>query len=99
MRVISASSWSWSSGRCQISSWAADSSSDACALAAIWAAGKTSARVGFGPGFADGQLGQVDGRISGPADGIDDDALQAGVRFRMLAYDRGLPVTVLPPTR
>ena len=49
--------------------------------------------------FADGQLGQVDGRISGPADGIDDDALQAGVRFRMLAYDRGLPVTVLPPTR
>jgi hypothetical protein len=49
--------------------------------------------------FADGQLGQVDGRISGPAVGIDDDALQAGVRFRMLAYDRGLPVTVLPPTR
>jgi hypothetical protein len=49
--------------------------------------------------FADGQLGQVDGRISGPAIGIDDDALQAGVRFRMLAYDRGLPVTVLPPTR
>ncbi|HYO41814.1 MAG TPA: hypothetical protein VES19_01330 [Candidatus Limnocylindrales bacterium] len=49
--------------------------------------------------FADGQLGQVDGRISGPAIGLDDDALQAGVRFRMLAYDRGLPVTVLPPTR
>lgn len=49
--------------------------------------------------FADGQLGQVDGRISGPATGIDDDALQAGVRFRMLAYDRGLPITVLPPTR
>jgi hypothetical protein len=49
--------------------------------------------------FADGQLGQVDGRITGPAIGIDDDALQAGVRFRMLAYDRGLPITVLPPTR
>jgi hypothetical protein len=49
--------------------------------------------------FADGQLGQADGRITGPAIGIDDDALQAGVRFRMLAYDRGLPVTVLPPTR
>jgi hypothetical protein len=49
--------------------------------------------------FADGQLGQVDGRVSGPATGIDDDALQAGIRFRMLAYDRGLPVTVLPPTR
>lgn len=49
--------------------------------------------------FGDGQLGQVDGRISGPASGLDEDALQAGVRFRMLAYDRGLPVNVLPPLR
>jgi hypothetical protein len=47
--------------------------------------------------FADGQLGQVDGRITGPATGIAEDALQAGVRFRLLAYDRGLPVTVLAP--
>jgi hypothetical protein len=49
--------------------------------------------------FADGQLGQADGRISGPATDIDDDALQAGIRFRMLAYDRGLPITVHPPRR
>jgi hypothetical protein len=49
--------------------------------------------------FADGQLGQVDGRVSGPAEGLAKDALQAGVRFRMLAFDRGLPITVLPPTR
>ena len=49
--------------------------------------------------FADGQLGQVDGRVSGLAEGLDDNALQAGVRFRMLAFDRGLPITVLPPTR
>ena len=47
--------------------------------------------------FADGQLGQVDGRLNGPATGLDADALQAGLRFRMLAYDRGLPVTVLAP--
>jgi hypothetical protein len=49
--------------------------------------------------FADGQLGQVDGRISGPAEGLDDDGLQAGVRFRMLSFDRGLPITVVAPTR
>ncbi len=49
--------------------------------------------------FADGQLGQADGRITGPAIGLDDNALQAGIRFRMLAYDRGLPITVVPPTR
>mgnify|MGYP003519336723 CR=1 FL=1 len=49
--------------------------------------------------FADGELGQVDGRVSGPAEGLDEDGLQAGVRFRMLAFDRGLPITVLPPTR
>jgi hypothetical protein len=49
--------------------------------------------------FADGQLGQVDGRVSGPAEGLDEDGLQAGVRFRMLAFDRGLPITVVPPTR
>ena len=49
--------------------------------------------------FADGQLGQADGRITGSAIGIDDDALLAGVRFRMLAFDRGLPITVLAPAR
>jgi hypothetical protein len=49
--------------------------------------------------FADGQLGQVDGRITGSAAGLDENALQAGIRFRMLAYDRGLPARVLAPTR
>jgi hypothetical protein len=49
--------------------------------------------------FSDGQLGQVDGRVSGTAEGLDEDGLQAGVRFRMLAFDRGLPITVLPPAR
>jgi len=49
--------------------------------------------------FADGQLGQADGEISGPATGIDGDALLAGIRFRLLAFDRGLPVTVPAPTR
>jgi hypothetical protein len=48
--------------------------------------------------FADGQLGQVDGRVSGLAEGLGNDSLQAGVRFRMLSFDRGLPITVLPPT-
>jgi hypothetical protein len=49
--------------------------------------------------FADGQLGQADGRITGSAVGLAEDALQAGLRFRLLAYDRGLPVAVLPPVR
>ncbi len=49
--------------------------------------------------FTDGQLGQADGGITGPALGIDDEALRAAVRFRMLAFDRGLPITVLPPQR
>jgi hypothetical protein len=47
--------------------------------------------------FADGQLGQVDGRISGPALDLAKDALVASLRFRMTAVDRGLPITVLPP--
>jgi hypothetical protein len=49
--------------------------------------------------FADGQLGQADGLVSGPATGIDDDALLAGIRFRLLATDRGQPFSVTPPTR
>jgi hypothetical protein len=49
--------------------------------------------------FADGQLGQADGNITGPALDLSEDALQAGVRFRMLAYDRGLPIRVMAPTR
>jgi hypothetical protein len=47
--------------------------------------------------FADGQLGQVLGELTGPATGLDEDALQAGIRFRMLAYDRGESVVILPP--
>jgi hypothetical protein len=49
--------------------------------------------------FADGQLGQADGHISGPATGLDADALLAGIRFRLLATDRGLPITVIAPAR
>ena len=47
--------------------------------------------------FADGQLGQVAGEVTGPATDLDEDALQAGIRFRMLAYDRGRSVVILPP--
>jgi hypothetical protein len=47
--------------------------------------------------FADGQLGQVDGRITGPALDLEENALVAGLRFRIIAVDRGLPVTILPP--
>ena len=47
--------------------------------------------------FADGQVGQVDGRISGPAMDLAEDALVAGLRFRITAVDRGLPISVLPP--
>jgi hypothetical protein len=49
--------------------------------------------------FADGQLGQAEGSVEGPAEDLGDDALQAGVRFRVLAYDRGSIAVVLPPVR
>jgi hypothetical protein len=49
--------------------------------------------------FGDGQLGQAEGRIEGPASGLDPDALLANVRFRLLAIDRGLPVAVRAPAR
>jgi hypothetical protein len=49
--------------------------------------------------FGDGQLGQAEGRIEGPAAGLDPDALLANVRFRLLAIDRGLPVTIGAPAR
>jgi len=49
--------------------------------------------------FADGELGQADGKISGPAADLDPDALLAGIRFHLLAVDRGLPITVLAPAR
>jgi hypothetical protein len=47
--------------------------------------------------FADGALGQVDGRLTGPAGTLDADALNALIRFRLTAVDRGLPITVVPP--
>ena len=47
--------------------------------------------------FEDGQLGQADGRLTGPAGTLDPNALNALVRFRLTAVDRGLPITVLPP--
>ena len=47
--------------------------------------------------FADGQLGQADGRATGPARDLQQDALLAAIRFRLTAIDRGLPVTVFPP--
>jgi hypothetical protein len=47
--------------------------------------------------FADGQVGQVDGRLTGPAGTLDPDALNALIRFRLTAVDRGLPITVVPP--
>jgi hypothetical protein len=49
--------------------------------------------------FADGQLGQADGRVTGPAIGIEEDALIAELRFRITAVDRGLPISVMPPAR
>jgi hypothetical protein len=47
--------------------------------------------------FADGELGQADGRATGPAGDLDADALTAAVRFNLTAVDRGLPITVFPP--
>ncbi len=47
--------------------------------------------------FADGELGQVDGRATGPAGDLAQDALLATIRFRLTAVDRGLPVSVFPP--
>ena len=49
--------------------------------------------------FADGQVGLVDGQISGPAIDLAEDAVIAGLRFRITAVDRGLPINVVPPTR
>ncbi len=47
--------------------------------------------------FADGQLGQANGYIGGPALELDPDGLQAVVRFRLTAIERGAPVTINAP--
>jgi hypothetical protein len=49
--------------------------------------------------FADGELGQADGQVSGPATGLAEDALIATLRFRMTAVERGRPVSILQPQR
>ena len=41
----------------------------------------------------------MDGRLTGPAGSLDPDALNALIRFRLTAVDRGLPITVVPPSR
>lgn len=47
--------------------------------------------------FADGQLGQADGQMNGPAVGLASDALLAQLRFRMTAIDRGTAIIVQAP--
>jgi hypothetical protein len=49
--------------------------------------------------FADGELGQADGQAHGPASGLVDDALQATIRFRLTAVDRGVPASIAAPGR
>jgi hypothetical protein len=49
--------------------------------------------------FADRELGQVDGRVTGPAGGLAQDALLATIRFRLIAVDRGRPVIIMAPGR
>jgi len=47
--------------------------------------------------FSDGQLGQADGLVGGPALGVAEDALSAQLRFRITAVDRGQPITIRRP--
>lgn len=47
--------------------------------------------------FADGGLGQADGFANGPALGLATDAITAEIRFRLIAIDRGAPVSIQPP--
>jgi hypothetical protein len=47
--------------------------------------------------FADGQLGQANGLVTGPATGLSQDALLVTLRFQLTAVDRGLPISILPP--
>ncbi len=48
--------------------------------------------------FTDGQLGQADAQVSGPATDLSPGGLLATLRFRLTAVDRGLPNFVLAPT-
>ena len=40
----------------------------------------------------------MDGRLTGPAGTLYPDALNALIRFRLTAVDRGLPINVMPPS-
>lgn len=49
--------------------------------------------------FADGQLGQVDGRINGSAADVLEDALLGDLSYRLAAVDRGRDWAISPPVR
>lgn len=49
--------------------------------------------------FADGELGQVDGRVNGSAADVIEDALLIDVTYRLTAVQRGADVTVARPER
>jgi hypothetical protein len=49
--------------------------------------------------FADGELGRVDGTISGEASGLDLAGLQATITIVMTATDRDQVMTIAPPAR
>ena len=47
--------------------------------------------------FQDGQLGRVEAHVNGSAGELADDAVQATLRLRMNAVDRGSPITIANP--
>ena len=47
--------------------------------------------------FTDGQLGQADIHVTGPATELSSDALLASLRIHLTAVDRGLPVSIQAP--
>jgi hypothetical protein len=47
--------------------------------------------------FIDGQLGQADIQVTGPATELSNDALLATLRLHLTAVDRGLPVSIQAP--
>jgi hypothetical protein len=49
--------------------------------------------------FLDGQLGRVEAHVNGSAGELADDALTATLRLRLVAVDRGAPVTIENPRR
>jgi len=47
--------------------------------------------------FIDGQLGQADIHVTGPATELSDDSLLATMRIHLTAVDRGLPISIQAP--